>query len=730
MKFLKDKRVIVFLAAAIALWVAYEMRLADPPFIQALRNLTFDSYQRIKPRQPLGQPIRIVEIDEASIAEFGQWPWPRTRIAAIVDRLAQLGVACVAFDMAFSEPDRTGVTGFEQMLDEQNIPGRDVIKQQLSGIPDNDAVLAQSIGKVPTVLGFFNDSLSRQGLPEPKAGFVLLGTDPSPVLQQIEGAVMSLPQLREAAAGLGSISISRSNDDVVRRVPMFLASKTDKYPAFALEALRLVQGATTYVLRTSSASGEIAAGVDAMTAFKVGQFEVPVTKTGDLLLYFARNNPSLYLSAANLFRKPDAELAPLLEGHIVLVGASASGLRDIRVTALGESVPGVFMHAQIIDQILSESYLTRPDWAKGAEIALMILITTLIVAILPFTGAGLSAAFGAVGTAAMLVGSWIAFSRYGLLLDPVFPMVTGAAIFLLTTLLLYAVTEREKRFVRGAFQRYLAPDLLKKLEEHPEMLQLGGEIREMTLMFMDVRGFTPISERLKPEELVKFLNKLLSPLSEAILRKEGAIDKYIGDSIMAFWNAPLDVEDHPIKAARAALEMIEIVGTLNKADHFGFQKPEIGLGDVQIGIGLNTGLGCVGNMGSASRFDYSVVGDTVNVAARIESSCKAIGWPILLSETTATHCAGLAYLEAGEIGLKGKSRPAKLFALVGDEKLAETADWKTLLVRHAQLMKAIRTGRRANFAGLKRDCLAIAPPGLQVFYDQLTDRAGELAAAE
>jgi adenylate cyclase len=360
----------------------------------------------------------------------------------------------------------------------------------------------------------------------------------------------------------------------------------------------------------------------------------------------------------------------------------------------------------------------------------MILITTLIVAVLPFTGAGLSAAFGAVATAAMLLGSWIAFSRYGFLLDPVFPMLTGAAIFLLTTLLLYAVTEREKRFVRGAFQRYLAPDLLKKLEEHPETLRLGGEIREMTLMFMDVRGFTPISERLQPEELVNFLNKLLSPLSEAILAREGAIDKYIGDSIMAFWNAPLAVEDHPIKAARAALEMIEIVGKLNAADQFGFHKPEIGLGNVQIGIGLNTGLGCVGNMGSASRFDYSVVGDTVNVAARIESSCKAIGWPILLSETTAEHCAGLAFLEAGEIALKGKSRPAKLFALIGDEKLAETPDWKTLLIRHAQLMKAIRAGRRANFSGLKRDCLAIAPPGLEHFYGQLTDRAGELAAAE
>ena len=387
MKFLKDKRFIVFVAAILALAVARELRLADPPLIEALRNLTFDSYQRIKPRQPLGQPIRILDIDEASIAEYGQWPWPRTQIAAMVDRLRALGVACVAFDMVFSEPDRTGVAGFSKMLEEQKVPGREAIEAQISSIPDNDTVLAEAIAKVPTVLGFFNEPRSHQGLPQPGAGFVVLGVDPAPLLEPIKAAVMSLPALRQAAAGSGSISLSRTSEGVVRRVPMFLAADKEKYPAFALETLRLAQGAPSYTLRTNSGSGDTAVSYDAMVSFKVGQFVVPVTKEGELLIYYSHDDPALYVSAADLFHKTDAELAPLFEGHIVFVGASASGLRDIRVTTLGESVPGVFMHAQVADQILSGTYLSRPDWAQGAEIAAMVIITTLIVAVLPFTGA-------------------------------------------------------------------------------------------------------------------------------------------------------------------------------------------------------------------------------------------------------------------------------------------------------------------------------------------------------
>jgi adenylate cyclase len=730
MRALNRKTLLIILAALVAVIGAWNWRISDPQLLSSIRDLTFDTYQRIKPREPLpDQPIRIIDIDEASIAEYGQWPWPRTRMAQIIDRLTELGAATIAVDVVFSEPDRTGPAGLIRLLEERQWPGRESIEASIAGVPDNDSVLAQSIANAPVVLGFFNEPQSSQGLPELKSGFVQLGDDPKPLLPVMRSAVMSIKPLQDAAVGVGSISLTDQVDDVVRRVPMFLTDGDKIYPALSIEALRVVQGQTTHILKTSTASSESSGGVLAMINFRTGDFEVPVDAFGRMLIYYSHNDPKLYVSVKDLLSKDDAQLRPLVEGQIVFIGTSAAGLRDIRVTTLGESVPGVFMHAQMVDQILSGVFLNRPDWANGAEIVSMLTISLLIVAILPFVGPLISAAFGALLSLAVVAASWIAFSRYGVLLDPLFPMLSGTAIFLITTILLFAFTEREKRFVRGAFQRYLAPDLLLKLEKNPESLKLGGEIRELTLMFMDIRGFTPISERLSPQELVTFLNKLLSPLSDAILRHEGAIDKYIGDSIMAFWNAPLDVEDHPRKAARAALEMMERLHELNAADAFGFQRPEVGLGDVQIGIGLNTGEGCVGNMGSESRFDYSVVGDTVNVAARIESTTKPAGWYILLSETTAAGCPDFAILRGGSMPLKGKSKPATLYALIGDEKLAETAKWQKMSDLHEKFLAALAEGAWGDADRLSHECLAAAPVDLSQFYGALMASLPEKQAA-
>jgi len=735
-RFLNRQRIVLYALALLALFGARELRMADPPLVASLRALTFDAYQRLKPRQPLGQALRIVDIDEASIGELGQWPWPRTQIARMVTRLTELGAAAIAFDIVFSEPDRTGPAGFLAELRQRDEKMGDAVAPLIAGLEDNDIVLVRALESIPTALGFFNDSNSALGLPEPKAGFASIGPDPRDILPPIAASVMSLKPFRDASDGSGTISLGDNLDGVVRTVPMFVAAQGGrKYPSLALETLRLVQGASTYILKTSEAGGEFRVGELAMTDFKLGQFEVPVTRKGELIVYYAHNDPSLYLSARDLLTKSDTELAPLVEGHIVFFGASASGLRDIRITPLGESVPGVFVHQQIVDQILQGAWLARPDWAEGAELAAMFISTALLVGILPFAGAVISGLIGLACALALVGGSWYAFSTHGLLLDPVFPVMAASIIFLMATIFVFAVTEREKRFVRGAFQRYLAPDLLRKLESHPDSLKLGGEMRQMTLMFMDVRGFTPISERLTPEELIAFLNRLLTPLSDAIQHREGAIDKYIGDSIMAFWNAPLDVPEHERKAARAALEMVTIVDRLNAEDAFGFHRPELGLGDVQVGIGVNSGMGCVGNMGSDTRFNYSVVGDTVNVAARIESSCKAVGWPVLLSETTAGACAGFAMLEAGSIALKGKSAPATLFALIGDETLAATAEWKQLAECHARFVADRADPARAgDLSALTSACLAAAPPELagklSGFYERQAAAALVSAAEE
>ncbi|MCB1386027.1 MAG: adenylate/guanylate cyclase domain-containing protein [Nitratireductor sp.] len=719
-KLFRKKTPYVLAISACVLAASLAFSILRPEILQPVRNLVFDFYQQLKPRQTADSAVVVVDIDEAAIGRFGQWPWPRDQMAELNDRLAAAGALSIAYDMVFSEPDRTSPALIAERLP-GSMANRQGMVEMLEKLPDNDAVLAASFAASPVVLAFFDGRGSNDRHARKIAGISWLGEDLSQLLEPLSGAIESLSELVEAASGHGHISLGTAQtDDVVRRVPLFTAAGTDVYPSLALEALRLaVQSATgapaSFLISTTFAgreggSIEGASGNEvAITEARLGAFVIPTTEDGALNVHFAPNRFTTYLPAGDVLTRPLEELAGVIEGKIVLVGVSAAGLRDIRTTVLREAVPGVAIHAQIIDQIMQGRFLSRPDWAPGAETALAALLSITIIAVLPFIGALTSALFGLVCAGLILAASWTAFSRYGLLIDPLFPLLLAIVTYILTTVLLYAFAERERRFVRTAFQHYLAPDLLTRLTENPDALRLGGEIRDMTLMFMDMRDFTPISEKLTPEELVAFLNRLLSPLSGIIQAHEGAIDKYIGDSIMAFWNAPLDVADHPRKACLAALEMLARVEELNGRDAFGFAGR--GLPPVRIGIGINTGQGCVGNMGSASRFDYSVVGDAVNLAARLESASKDAEWPILVSADTARQCPDLALLPAGRLALKGKSEPQEVYALIGSADLARTNEFAALQAAFADLAAA-RGGKRRAALG---HCLSLAPTALHGF---------------
>lgn len=728
-RILRGKNFLVSLLAVIVLVSSVHWRLNYPAFFQSLQDITFDSYQRIKPRTQTPTPIRIIDIDDASLKRFGQWPWPRTRVSKMIEQLSDLGAAAIAFDVVFAERDRTTGSELIRQLDEINWPDREKLRPVLDSLPDNDRMLAFAMGKAPVILGFFSlppsiSSDEPNNMPEIKGKFAFGGGDPTDLLIEIKNSISSLDILEDSASGIGLASTSPTiRDDVIRRVPLFIGDGKSIYPSLSLETLRVAQGASTFIIKTTAASGEIDSGKRAVTQAKVGQFSFPMTEKGEFNVYFAKEQDERYISAYEITANDNEKIRKLIEGHIVLIGTSAVGLEDLRSSSLGDTIPGVSVHAQIIDQILTGTFLSRPDWADGAEVAMAALVSLLLVAILPFVGALFSAVIGGVLAITIIGTSWYAFSEKGMLLDPVYPTMVALTIFLLITLLQFAISEREKRFVRSAFQRYLAPDLLHKLEQTPDSLKLGGEIRDLTLMFMDIRGFTPISEKLEPQELVAFLNKLLSPLSETIQEHEGAIDKYIGDSIMAFWNAPLDVDDHPRKAALAALEMLENLERLNEDDAFEFHSERYNLGDVEIGIGLNTGEGCVGNMGSTNRFDYSVIGDTVNVAARIESSCKGVGWPLLLSESTANACEGFAMLKAGIVELKGKSEPAPLYALIGDETFARTNSFKEIRKCHMNLVSELEKKNWKNGGDSVRalidKCSKTTPAAYEKLYKQM-----------
>jgi adenylate cyclase len=717
--------------AAGALALVTLVRAADPAFISDIRDRTFDAYERLAPR-PFDErlPVRIVDIDDRSLATYGQWPWPRSRLAELVDRLRQLGAAVVAFDVLFPEPDRASPARFARSLTIGDKADAAALESLAARLPDTDAAFAAAMRKEPVVLGFAVEAKPNAKRPAVKGGFAFAGTDPKRELPTFPGATVNLPVLSQAATGVGALSLGgRENTGVVRRVPLLFSDGKRLYPSLVLEALRVAQGAHGVLVRSSGASGE-GGGAPALIDLRVGQFRVPMTRLGELWLWYGDDQRQRYVSAADVLDPArTGQVRPLVQGQIVFVGSSATGLFDTRTTALGEVVPGVSIHAQAAEQIIAGRFVSRPDWATGVEIVGTIVLGAVLTALLLVAGARFAAVAGGLAAGAVLGGSWLAFRRFGLFIDPVYPLIGALATYLAVTGLLHAVTDREKRFVRHAFGQYLAPELLARLEAAPDLLRLGGESRPMTILFMDVRGFTSMSEQLSAEEVVSFLNRLLTPLSEAIHAELGTIDKYIGDSVMAFWNAPVAVADHARRACRAALAMRRALVALNTADAFGFAAAGHGDLRVRIGVGINTGEACVGNMGSDRRFNYSVIGDAVNVAARVESSCKEAGVDILVSEATARAVPGMALLPAGEIALKGKARPAALFALVGDEAEAATPAFQALAAAHAELMAALGAGRRATADAALARCRTLAGERLTGLYAALARRVEALPAA-
>ena len=515
-------------------------------------------------------------------------------------------------------------------------------------------------------------------MPKVKAGFAFTGESPVLAPPYLTGATLPLPVLEEAASGVGDISMNPTADStVVRAIPLFFSDGKQLYPSFTMETLRVAQGASTYIIANAP---ERAGSIGAV---RVGDFEVPTTAAGELQIYMGLERPERYVSASNVLAGQDADLRPLIEGHIVLVGTSAAGLLDIRATTLGQNVPGVSLHAQAIEQILTRQFLNRPDWADGLEIVGVAVLGLAVVLMTALVSPWVAVTTGTAVSFAALMASWTAFRDYGLLLDPTFPVAMAFLTQFAVMGFRFLTTDQERRHIRKAFSQHVSPAVLARAENQPEALLLGGVDREITMMFMDVRDFTTISEGLPPTALVSFLNKLLGGLSCHVMATEGTLDKFIGDLIMAFWNAPVDVAGHPAKAASCALAMRAALREMNERNAFGLGR------SIAIGIGINTGIACVGNMGAESRFNYSAVGDAVNTTARIESASKDVAFDILVSASVAEKLPDFALLDAGSRALKGKSERVGLFLLLGDGKLAQTAEFQQLRAAHARLVAAL-----------------------------------------
>ena len=673
------RRRFYLVSLALLALIVFSAGLAQSRLLEDLRNFVFDSFQRIAPRQYDPEiPVRVVSVDEDSLAAYGQWPWPRTRLAELTTKLAELGAAAIAFDFVFAEPDRMSLENILPTIPDDSI--RRELARKTEDAATNDQVFAQSIAAAPTVLG---TTLAVSGgskhLPR-KAGYVTAGDDPIPFLNAFPAIIAPISILAEAAKGLGATNWLPDHDQVVRRILLFGAGPSGLTPSLALETLRVAQGETSYVVRSSNASGETAFGRHTgVNAVKVGAIEIDTGAHGDIRPRYAYSAPHRVVSARDVLEN---RIEPgELKGKIVFVGVRAVGLGDILATPLEASVPGVEVHAQILESLLSNKLLSRPDWAPGFEVVLAVATFVAISAMLLFVPPFLAAITAGLIVALLFLASFYLFDRESILVDPAYPSLTAVIAFGVGTLTLWSFDRVAKQNIQQAFGKFVVPAVVDQLIEHPERLVLGGETRELTVLFSDLRDFAGLSEGMTARDLTNFMNDYLTPMTDAILDQEGTLDKYVGDAIVAFWNAPLDVPSHPTKAVAAALRMRTALADFNKMRAAKAREAGVAFRTTAMGIGLNLGPCNVGNMGSIRRFDYSILGDTVNVASRLEGVCKTFGIDIVASAAVREAAPEFAWLSLDTVIVKGRKTPTAIFTVAGDAALAADPaflGWKTM----------------------------------------------------
>ncbi|MGE4064456.1 MAG: CHASE2 domain-containing protein [Rhodospirillaceae bacterium] len=669
------------------------VRIDDPVGLQIIRARTFDFYQVLKPREtPPNSPVVIIDIDQKSINELGQFPWPRTTVADLVTNATALGVNVLGFDVVFSEPDQTSVAKIAESVP----PGliEEEIRERLKSVPTNDAILADAIkksGKVVLGQTTVPDKLSYQGIP-PRTSFAVVGDDPKPYLARGASVLRPLPELDQAAAGRGVFALSdRSLDGIVRQVPMIVTNEDTLYPSLTLEMLRVNLRGRTIGISTDASLG----GVSQIFIRPPRSRDSYVVKTdafGEVRPYFRSSQTwraQHYISATDVIHNrlpPDA-----LKGKLALVGMSATGLlADLRASPLNSVMPGVEAHANILENILFDSQLKYLNTALAVELLTALAIGLIMIIITPMVSIASGFAVFALIAGGYGWWSWNAFATRLELYDPTFPIASAFLFYAFLAFAGYMRTEAQRKQVRSAFGQYLSPDLVKRLAEDPSKLTLGGENREMTFMFSDIRGFTSISELFDAQGLTRLINRLLTPLTNVILSTNGTIDKYMGDCVMAFWNAPLDVKDHAPSACKAALGMVQAVKDVNKVLEAEAKQEGREHRVLNVGIGINSGIACVGNMGSEQRFDYSVLGDSVNLASRLEGQSKSYGVTVVVGEKSAELSPMYPLLELDLIMVKGKKQAVRIFTLIGDPAMKNQGWFAQLAREHDAALAAYR----------------------------------------
>ena len=701
----------------------------DPYPVQFLRLKTFDFYQQQKPREippPQGKPVTIIDLDEESLAEIGQWPWPRTTVAKLIQNLMQMGAALVAFDIVFAEPDRMNPNKIPD-----TVVGLDeATKAKLRALPSNDEIMSRVIRKSRVVLGqagYWEKLETKKGPPIKKSVALLKqgkNVNPAFFLPRFQSLIRNVPVLEKHATGHGIFSLVPEPDGIVRRVPTLFVYENELYPSLSVEMLRVAVNRKSILVKAN------VAGITFLGVHK--NLQIPTDSHGRVWPYFSKSDKSKYVSAKDVLNGT-ADPA-LIKGKLTIVGTSAVGLLDIRAVPTEPVIPGVEVHVQLIEAAMHKKWLSRPNYFIGAELALILFGGLAMIILVPWAGAKWTMGLFLLVSGGAGATSWYLFAEHRLLFDAGYAVISILLLYTVLTYTGYAKEEASRRQTRNAFSKYLSPDMVARVAENPGELKLGGEKREMTLLFCDVRGFTTISEQFDAVGLTALINKLLTPLTNAILDRQGTVDKYMGDCIMAFWNAPLDDDEHIYNGCVSALAMLAEMGPLN--DRLEIEAKEEGRKHIplKVGLGLNTGECVVGNMGSDQRFDYSVLGDTVNLAARLEGQSKSYGMNVVLGPTTnAAVTDRMATIDLDYIQVKGKTEGTYIYGLMGDAEVKAGPRLVALQKKISDAMDSYRQHRFDEAAGMFKEIRRLGsdehkPWHLEVNLDVLCDLYDERIA--
>ena len=588
------------------------VRYEDPWIIQSIRLKALDLHQRNQD-EVLIDTIVTIGLDNKSLRKFGQWPWPRDLLAQQLVKVFEAGASMVVLPVLFSQPDRFGTdNSFVDLL--QQVP---IV-----------------VGQIPA------DEL--QGNPVPR-GVVSIGGDWKPWLYEYATAIGPIASIGKTASGVGMMNAPPEPDGVVRRMSLVVQINGEMYPSIALETIRVAAGESSY---------QVKAGAGGIEAIRVPGYGKVITDPHASIWVNFRYRTKVYSLVDNL---------PDLLGAVVILSPTASGINNPVATPVGV-IEGHDLIATTVATMINGDIISRPYWANFAEISAVAVLGIICIILVMYSSWYISMFFPIIICSIYFISAW-AFKEHRYMLDWSFPMIGLSIIWSVLSFLKFVEEFRKRMLIKKQFEHYLAPAMVKKLQRNPELLKLGGETREITILFCDIRGFTPISEKYKnnPQGLTLLINEFLTPMTTIIMNNGGTIDKYIGDCIMAFWNAPLDIDQQRLKALQSTHEMSRQLKLLNDS------LKNRDLDPLDIGIGINTGEAVVGNMGSDQRFDYSCLGDAVNLAARLEGQSKSYGVRLVIGESSVFNVAPYYFLlELDLIAVKGKSEGVRIFTSLGD----------------------------------------------------------------